>query len=143
MPLFFGTEGGRWRDWLAAFARAWLPTWRFYDSPDYWIEIRCDRDQAWRPLLRAQSFRIRYFALNPDLVDRMWCESRLRFFLDRANECGGLDTAALEDLTALSERALEAPVQLRGRRWSLRTRSALDGSISMEVHLPGPKEMHP
>lgn len=73
----------------------------------------------------------------------MWCESRLRFFLDQANECGGLDTAALEDLTALSERALEAAVQLQGRRWSLRTRSALDGSIAMQVHLPGPKEMHP
>lgn len=143
MSHFFGLDSGRWRTRFAAFARAWLPTWRFYDSPDYWIEIRCGREQPWRKLVRPQPFRLRYFALNPSLVDRMWCESRLRYHLDRANEHGRLETAAFQEMAALIERALDDAIDLQTRHWSIRTRDALDGSIAMELHRSGGGELRP
>lgn len=123
------------RELWRALIRAWGLSWRFYDRPDQYLEIRPRPGDPWIPLHRPTTFRIWNVALAPTSVDKLWCEGRLRALVEQAASRGTLSVAEYQTLgERLAQRCAYDGIALPAKGWSLRSLGALDHALHLEIH---------
>lgn len=125
------------RDLWRALCRAWGLSWRFYDRPDQYFEIRRRPGDPWISLHRPGAFRMWNLMLAPETVDKMWCEGRVRALVAMASEQGSLSVGQYQALgERLSQLCGYNGLELPSEGWSLRSLGAMNHELYLEIHCP-------
>lgn len=116
---------------LPSFLRSWIrsliPTWRFFDQPDFVWEIQIDQ-APWVRLVEMSPFRFRHLLFDPESIELAWIDNQLRRVVEQPNESySSLWFRALGDRYCCT-RGIAV-----GRDYAFRARDIFDKSIVVSI----------